>query len=82
MTLLELQKILGERIRIATDKSLSVEERKVEAEISQTISSLAKQMINNADVVLRTDKLVAEGKLMNSNIQKLVNGDEVHERTE
>ena len=78
MTLVELQKILGERIRIATDKSLSVEERKVEAEISQTISSLAKQMINNADVVLRTDKLVAEGKLTNSNIQKLVGGNEIH----
>ncbi len=78
MTLVELQRILGERIRIATDKSLSVEERKVEAEISQTISSLAKQMINNADVVLRTDKLVAEGKLTNSNIQKLVGGNEIH----
>ena len=52
MTLMELQKILGERI--------------------QTISSLAKQMINNADVVLRTEKLVAEGKLENSNIEKLI----------
>ena len=28
-----------------------------------TVSSLAKQMINNADVVLRTEKLIAEGKL-------------------
>lgn len=72
MTLIELQKILGERIEIAMDKSLPLEERAKEAEISQTISSLAKQMINNADVVLRSDKLVAEGKLINSNIQKLV----------
>ena len=72
MTLMELQKILGERIEIAMDKSLPIEERAKEAEISQTISSLAKQMINNADVVLRSDKLVAEGKLINSNIQKLV----------
>ena len=72
MTLIELQKILGERIEIAMDKSLPLEERVKEAEISQTISSLAKQMINNADVVLRSDKLVSEGKLINSNIQKLV----------
>lgn len=72
MTLLELQDILGERIRIANDNSLSAEERKRENEQSQTISSLAKQMINNADVVLRTDKLVAEGKLRDSAIRKLV----------
>lgn len=74
MTLLELQNILGERIRIANDTSLPPEQRKQENEISQTIASLAKQMINNADVVLRTDKLAAEGKLINSNAQKLVGG--------
>lgn len=74
MTLLELQEILGERIKIANDKALTIEERKRETDISQTISSLAKQMINNADVILRTDKLVAEGKLQDSNIQKIVGG--------
>lgn len=51
MTLTELQQVLGERIRLATDEKLSVEERRKEAEISMTVSSLAKQMINNADVV-------------------------------
>ena len=76
MTLTELQEILGERIRIANDDTRSLEDRKKEAEISQTISSLAKQMINNADVILRTDKLVAEGKLQHSNIEKLVNGND------
>jgi hypothetical protein len=72
MTLMELQEVLGERIRLASDTTLSADERRKETEISQTISSLAKQMINNADVVLRTDKLVAEGKLQDSNIEKLV----------
>ena len=72
MTLMELQKILGERIRIVSTTEMSMDERKKEAELSQTISSLAKQMINNADVVLRTEKLVAEGKLENSNIEKLI----------
>lgn len=51
MTLMELQKILGERIRIVSNTEMSMDERKKEAELSQTISSLAKQMINNADVV-------------------------------
>jgi len=72
MTLIELQQILGERINIAINENLSLEERKKETEISQTISSLAKQMINNADIVLRTNKLVAEGVLQNSSIEKLI----------
>ncbi|MCK9526076.1 MAG: hypothetical protein M0R49_09135 [Limnochordia bacterium] len=72
MTLTELQEILGDRIRIAIDKKLDIEERKRETDISQTISSLAKQMINNADIVLRTNKLVAEGKLTNSAIEKMI----------
>lgn len=72
MTLTELQQVLGERIKLATDNTLSVEERKKEAEISMTISTLAKQMINNADVVLRTEKLVAEGKLQESTIEKFI----------
>ena len=72
MTLLELQKVLGERITIATNKEMPIEERKTETDISMTISSLAKQMINNADIVLRTNKLVAEGKLVNSQIEKMV----------
>lgn len=72
MTLTELQVILGERINKINDESLSPEERKMEADLSQTISSIAKQMINNADVVLRTDKLIAEGKLKKSRIEKMV----------
>lgn len=72
MTLLELQAILGERINIAVDKDMPIEQRKQETELSQTISSLAKQMINNADIVLRTNKLVAEGKLQNSAIERMV----------
>lgn len=72
MTLLELQQILGERIEIANDMAMSSEEREKENSTSDIISRLAKQMINNADIVLRTDKLVAEGKLNNSNITKIV----------
>ena len=63
MTLVELQKVLGERIESANSKDVDAETRKTDNETSQVIASLAKQMINNADVVLRAVKLVAEGKL-------------------
>lgn len=73
MTLIELQKVLGERIEIANSKDLDMETRKNENDTSQVIASLAKQMINNADVVLRAEKLVSEGKLKkNSNIKGLI----------
>jgi len=72
MTLIELQEILGERINIAINKEMSFEDKKQETELSMTISSLAKQMINNADIVLRTNKLVAEGKIKNSTIERMV----------
>lgn len=72
MTLRELQAVLGERIRIAMDSELPTEERLRETEISQTISSLAKQMVNNADVVLRAEKLISEGKLRNTNIEAMI----------
>lgn len=72
MTLLELQEILGERIRIAINKEMAIEDRKKETELSQTISSLAKQMINNADIVLRTNKLVADGIIKDSAIEKMI----------
>ena len=72
MTLMELQNILGERIAITNDLAMGEEERKKENEKSDMITRLAKQMINNADVILRTDKLIAEGKLQDSTIEKVV----------
>lgn len=72
MTLLELQEVLGDRITLANREFESEEERKKEHETSEMIARLAKQMINNADVILRTDKLIAEGKLQNSTIKKVI----------
>lgn len=72
MTLLELQQVLGERIEIANDMAMGEEERRQENEKSEIIARLAKQMINNADIILRTDKLKSEGKLKNSTIEKMV----------
>lgn len=72
MTLTELQNKLGEQIDLLSDKDTPVGKKKVIAETAMTISSLAKQMINNADVILRTEKLISEGKLKDSTIEKLV----------
>ena len=72
MTLIELQNILDERITITNDLAMGEEERKEENEKSDMIARLAKQMINNADVILRTDKLIAEGKLQDSTIEKVI----------
>ena len=72
MTLIELQKILGERVTIALDSAMSTEDNAKESEKSEIIARMAKQMINNADIILRTDKLRAEGKLINSAITKIV----------
>lgn len=49
MTLLKLQEILGDEIKGIVDGTADVNEAKA-------VASLAKQMINNADIVLRTDK--------------------------
>ena len=51
MTLLELQDVLGKAIVSIKDGTGSIDKAKA-------IASLAKQMINNADVILRTDKFV------------------------
>lgn len=74
MSLVELQEVLGQRIE-ATLKEMEPEERQIENEQSYLIMNLAKQMINNGDLVLRTEKLMAQTKaLENSIAYKLVNG--------
>lgn len=72
MTLVELQSKLGEQVELLSNKDTPYRTKRDLADVASTISSLAKQMINNADVVLRTEKLIAEGKLKESSIEKLV----------
>lgn len=77
MTLVELQKILGDRITVTLNSELTPEERQIENEQSALIMGIAKQMINNGDLILRTEKLMAQSKnLKNSIAMKLVTGDE------
>lgn len=76
MTLVELQKVLGDRINVTLDETLTPEERQIANEQSALIMNLAKQMINNGDLILRTEKLMAQTKcLKNSIAMKLVTGD-------
>ena len=75
MTLIELQKVLGDRITITLDENLTPEEREIENEQSSIVERLAKQMINNGDLILRTEKLAAQTKsLSNSIALKLIKG--------
>lgn len=62
MTLLELQNILGSRITVTLKEDLSPEERQIENEQTALIIGVAKQMINNGDLILRTEKLMAQTK--------------------
>ena len=52
MTLYELQEKLGEQITLITDEKTPFAAKKQLADVAMTVSSLAKQMINNADVFL------------------------------
>lgn len=74
MTLIELQDILGDRINI-TLKEMETEERIVENEQTALIIETAKQMINNGDLILRTEKLAAQAKtLKESYAMRLITG--------
>ena len=76
MTLVELQKVLGDRVNITLKEDLTPEERQTENEQSHLIMLLAKQMINNGDLILRTEKLMAQTKsLTNSVAMQLIKGD-------
>lgn len=78
MNLVELQKVLGDRVIITLDKSLTPEERQIENEQSILITNLAKQMINNGDLILRTEKLAAQSRSLRESIaMKLITGDEL-----
>ena len=72
LNLVQLQAVLGNKIERLNDDSLNDYERKVELEKAEATSKIAKQMINNADVILRADKLYNEGGLSNSSIMGII----------
>lgn len=73
MKLVELQKVLGNTIRNLSDVSKSADEKAEIYKQAEMIAKVAKQMINNADVVLRVQKLECDNDYMkNTTIQNMV----------
>ena len=75
MTQIELQNLLGKELeKVYESENLPRETQIKVLDTAAAISSLAKQMINNADVVLRAEKLETDGKLRNSSIIAMIKG--------
>lgn len=75
MTLIELQKIFGDRVNVTLREDLTPEERQTENEQTALIIGIGKQMINNGDLILRTEKLMAQTKsLTHSYAMELIDG--------
>lgn len=74
-SMMDVQDKLYEQILLLTDKDTPYQAKKALAEVSCVVSSLAKQMINNADVILRTEKLVHEGKLSKDAKERIIGSD-------
>ena len=68
MTLLELQDVLGRRITITLREDMTPEERQIENAQTELILEAAKQMINNGDLILRTEKLAAQNKALQKSV--------------
>lgn len=68
MKMVELQEILGKRVEITLQDGQTPEERQTNNEDSALIMNLAKQMINNADLILRAEKLQAQNHSLKESI--------------
>lgn len=74
MTLIDLHNMLGEELKKVRDsETLPKETQKKVLDSAIVFSSLSKQMINNADVILRSQKLLYDKRIpSNSTIAQLV----------
>lgn len=68
MTLIRLQEVLGHRIEVTLRDDMTPEERMIENEQTNLILEAAKQMINNGDLILRTEKLAAQNKALEHSV--------------
>lgn len=68
MTLIRLQEVLGHRIEVTLRDNMTPEERMIENEQTNLILEAAKQMINNGDLILRTEKLAAQNKALEHSV--------------
>lgn len=68
MTLVELHKVMGERINVTLSDALSMEQREVENEQTKIIIGVAKQMINNGKLILEYEKALAQAKTLEHSV--------------
>lgn len=70
MTLVELHKVLGDRINVTLDDNLTTEQREIENEQSKIVVGIAKQMINNGKLILEYEKNLAQVKNLEHSVLK------------
>ena len=68
MKYIELQAILGERIKVSMNENMTPEERQIENEQSALVFEGAKQMVNLGDLILRTEKLAAQCHCLDNSV--------------
>ena len=68
MTLVELHKVMGERIKVTLKDELTEEQRMIENEQTRIIISTAKQMINNGKLILEYEKALAQAKTLKHSV--------------
>ena len=75
ITLTELHDILGARIKMRLRDDLTPEQREIENEQSKIIMELGKQIINNADIIMRNETLKARNKSLTYSVMDELIGD-------
>jgi len=68
MTLVDLHKVMGERINVTLRDDLTAEERTTENEQTRIIVSVGKQMINNGKLILEYEKALAQQKTLTHSV--------------
>lgn len=68
LTLAELHNVMGNRIIITLDDSMTQEQREIENEQTKIIIGIAKQMINNGKLILEYEKALAQAKTLERSI--------------
>mgnify|MGYP006896652948 CR=1 FL=1 len=75
MTLVDLHKVMGERINVTLRDDLTEEERTTENEQTRIIVSVGKQMINNGKLSLEYEKALAQQKTLTHSVLAEIIGD-------
>ena len=75
ITLTEFHDILGARIKMTLRDDLTPEQREIENEQSKIIMELGKQIINNADIIMRNETLKARNKSLTYSVMDELIGD-------